>query len=181
MNLESYLDYRLDDVGKEYADEPSLALTDCTVFTSDSQIANDQCLLLRFLSAKICFPRGIHLTEEFALVDAVDKNAARHISVINDIWSYDKEMKAVRLGKEGSTMTNAVDVLADEASMPIESTKRVLYRICREWEIVHDTLVAEIFEKRESPALRIYLKDNEYQMSGNEGWSKVAFRYSVAP
>jgi aristolochene synthase len=111
------------------------------------------------------------------LVDPIDKNAARHISVINDIWSYDKELKAIALNKEGSIMTNAVDILADEASIPIESAKRVLYRLCREWEIVHDTLAAEILAKRDTPALRIYLKENEYQMSGNEIWSRLTFRY----
>ncbi|KAI0533245.1 Aristolochene synthase in complex with 12,13 Difluorofarnesyl diphosphate [Xylaria digitata] len=149
MNLEQYLEYRLDDVGKE------------------------------FLSALICFTQGIYLTEEeAALADPVDKNAARHISVINDIWSYDKELKAVALNQEGSTMLNAVDILADEASMPLESAKRVLYRLCREWEIVHETLVSEILAKRDSPALRAYFKETEYQMSGNEVWSRLTLRYS---
>lgn len=115
------------------------------------------------------------------LIGPVDSNAARHVSVINDIWSYEKELKAVTLlGTEGSTMANAVDIFADEVSIPIESAKRVLYRLCREWELVHDTLAAEVLAKRDSPALRIYLKDNEYQMSGNEIWSRLTFRYSVA-
>ncbi|KAI1289088.1 Aristolochene synthase in complex with 12,13 Difluorofarnesyl diphosphate [Xylaria venustula] len=149
MNLEQYLDYRLGDVGKE------------------------------FLSALICFTQRIHLSkEEWALVDPVDKNSARHISVINDIWSYDKELKAVGLNQEGSTMLNAVDILADEASMPIESAKRVLYQLCREWEIVHETLVAEILSKHDSQKLRAYFKETEYQMSGNEIWSRLTLRYS---
>lgn len=132
----------------------------------DNQGANNQSLS-RLLSALICFTRGIHLTEEErALVGPVDNNGARHLAVINDIWSYEKELEAVTLGQEGSIMTNAVDVLADEVFIPIDSAKRVLYRLCREWEIAHDTLVAEILAMCDSPALRIYLKDNEYQMSG---------------
>ncbi|KAI3337518.1 Aristolochene synthase in complex with 12,13 Difluorofarnesyl diphosphate [Xylariaceae sp. AK1471] len=149
MNLEQYLEYRLDDVGKE------------------------------FLSALICFTQRLHLTkEEWALVDPVDKNSARHISVINDIWSYDKELKAVALNQEGSTMLNAVDILADEASMPVESAKRVLYQLCREWEIVHETLVADVLAQHDSPKLRAYFKETEYQMSGNEIWSRLTLRYS---
>ncbi|KAI1177517.1 Aristolochene synthase in complex with 12,13 Difluorofarnesyl diphosphate [Nemania sp. FL0916] len=149
MNLEQYLEYRLDDVGKE------------------------------LLSSLICFTQGLHLSkEEWALVGPVDKNSARHISVINDIWSYEKELKAVDLNQEGSTMLNAVDIFADEASMPIESAKRVLYRLCREWEIVHDTLVAEILANHDSPKLRTYFRDTEYQMSGNEIWSRLTLRYS---
>ncbi|KAI0904516.1 Aristolochene synthase in complex with 12,13 Difluorofarnesyl diphosphate [Ustulina deusta] len=150
MNLEQYLEYRLEDVGKE------------------------------FLSALICFTQSIRLTkEEWVLVDPVDKNSARHISVINDIWSYDKEVRAAAtLKQEGSTMLNAVDILADEASMPAESAKRVLYQLCREWEIVHETLVAEILDKHDSRQLRAYFKETEYQMSGNEIWSRLTLRYS---
>jgi aristolochene synthase len=117
--------------------------------------------------------------EEWRLVEPVDKNSARHISVINDIWSYDKEVQAATtLNQEGSTMLNAVDILADEASMPAESAKRVLYQLCREWEIVHETLVAEILANHDSPKLRAYFKETEYQMSGNEIWSRITLRYS---
>lgn len=152
MDLEKYLEYRLDDVGKE------------------------------LLSALICFCRGLHLTpEERALIDPIDKNAARHISVINDIWSFEKEMKAVSLNQEGSILCNAVDIFADEASMPVESAKRVLYQLCREWEIVHETLATEILAQRDSHNLRVYLKDTEYQMSGNEIWSRLTMRYPQNP
>ncbi|KAI0187177.1 isoprenoid synthase domain-containing protein [Xylaria flabelliformis] len=160
MNLEQYLEYRLKDVGKEALNPPA-----------------NKCSS-RFLSALICFTRPLCLTkEEWALVEPVDKNSARHISVMNDIWSYDKELKAVALNQEGSTMLNAVDILADEASMPIESAKRVLYRLCREWEIVHETLVADVLAKHDSPKLRAYFKETEYQMSGNEIWSRLTLRY----
>ncbi|KAI0424123.1 Aristolochene synthase in complex with 12,13 Difluorofarnesyl diphosphate [Xylaria sp. FL1042] len=129
--------------------------------------------------ALICFTQGVHLTEDkWALVDPVDKDSAQHISVINAIWSYDKEFKATGLNQEGSTMLNAVDILADEASMPIESAKRVLYQLCREWEIVHETLISEILSKHDSPRLRAYFKETEYQMSGNEIWSRLTLRYS---
>lgn len=75
-------------------------------------------------------------------------------------------------------MLNAVDILADEAFMPIESAKRVLYKLCREWEIVHETLVDHVLSKRDTPTLRAYIKETEYQMSGNEIWSRLTLRYS---
>lgn len=150
MNLSEYLDYRMDDVGKD------------------------------FLGALVRFTQGIHLSkEDLALAEPVDKNCGRHLSVLNDIWSYNKEYIAANtLHEEGGIMCNAVAIFADEASMPIESAKRVLYQLCREWEICHETLVAEILAQRDTPEMRAYLKENEYQISGNEMWSRTTPRYS---
>ncbi|KAI1737102.1 hypothetical protein F4680DRAFT_451195 [Xylaria scruposa] len=63
-------------------------------------------------------------------------------------------------------MLNAVDILADEASMPIESAKRVLYQLCREWEIVHETLVADVLAQHDSPKLRAYLRRQSIRCRG---------------
>lgn len=128
----------------------------------------------------IRFTQGIHLSsEDLALADPIDKNCARHLSVLNDIYSYDKELIAANtLHKEGGIMCNAVDIYADEASIPIESAKRVLYQVCREWELCHDTLVAEVLAQRDTPEMRAYLKEIEYQISGNEMWSRTTPRYS---
>lgn len=128
----------------------------------------------------IRFTQGLHLSkDELALADPIDKNCARHMSVINDIYSYDKELIAANtLHREGGIMCNAVDIFADEASMPIESAKRVLYQVCREWELCHETLVAEVLAQRDTPEMRAYLKESEYQISGNEMWSRTTPRYS---
>ena len=120
--------------------------------------------------------------EEIASVQPVEKNCAKHLAVLNDILSWDKEYLAYQTGHpEGSAICSAVQVLSDETSLPFSASKRVLWHMCREWEIQHSYLV----EKREtdtafppSANLTAYMKGLEYQISGNELWSKTTLRYN---
>lgn len=111
----------------------------------------------------------------------VDMNCSKHLSVINDIWSYEKEVLASKTAhEEGGALCTGVAIFAAETEVSIVAAKRVLYSICREWEAHHDELVAEALTKRDSPELRAYVKGLEYQMSGNEMWSRSTLRYLIA-
>ncbi|KAH9862934.1 hypothetical protein J1614_010747 [Plenodomus biglobosus] len=151
MDLKEYLEYRENDVGRG------------------------------FLAALSRFCMGLKLTpEELLMTTAVSKNSSKHISVVNDIWSYDKEQLASKtLHEEGAVLCNAVCILAKGASVPTAAAKRVLYVLCREWEILHEELVAEVLAKRDTPQLRAYMKTLEFQMSGNEIWSRTTPRYRI--
>lgn len=126
---------------------------------------------------------ALHLTpEELASVQRIEKNCAKHLSVLNDIMSWDKEYIAYQTGHpEGSAICSAVQVLSDETSLPYTSCKRVLWAMCREWETHHELLVANRAVDREFPLgdrLRLYIKGLEYQISGNELWSMTTLRYN---
>lgn len=111
----------------------------------------------------------------------VDMNCSKHLSVINDIWSYEKEVLASKTAhEEGGALCTGVAIFAAETEVSIAAAKRVLYSICREWEAHHDELVAEALTKRDSAELRAYVKGLEYQMSGNEMWSRSTLRYLIA-
>ncbi|KAK1854263.1 aristolochene synthase [Colletotrichum chrysophilum] len=132
------------------------------------------------LSALMRFSMKLDLTaEELNTVHDIEMNCSKHISVVNDIYSWEKELKASQTGhQEGSALCSSVSVLSSETSLDYKASKRVLWTMCREWELVHEELV----ERRRSlqpcsKNLQSFMKGLEYQMSGNEAWSETTPRY----
>ncbi|KAK6072773.1 aristolochene synthase [Seiridium cupressi] len=116
--------------------------------------------------------------KESELVREVEMNCAKHLAVVNDIWSFKKELVAANFGhEEGGALCSSVSIIAEEASLSIPAAKRVLYKMCREWEIRQDELALSLRARCDSTALDNYLKGLEYQMSGNEAWSRTTSRY----
>ncbi|RHZ50905.1 carbonyl reductase (NADPH-dependent) ari1 [Aspergillus thermomutatus] len=151
MGLGEYLAYRERDVGKE------------------------------LLAALMRFAMALELpASELKRVREIDANCSKHISVINDIYSYEKELHASQTAhSEGGVLCTSVHILAQEADFPAEAAKRVLFFMCREWERRHRLLVKRLrAEGLETPGLRAYVEGLEYQMSGNELWSRTTERYS---
>ncbi|KAL9628711.1 MAG: hypothetical protein Q9164_007167 [Protoblastenia rupestris] len=134
------------------------------------------------LSALMRFSMGIKMeADELGGMRALEANCSKQLSVVNDIYSFEKEEQASRTGhKEGAYLCSAVKVLADETNLGITATKRVLWTMVREWESVHNQLVEEkLHGPREcSQAAKLYMRGLEYQMSGNEQWSKTTLRYN---
>jgi aristolochene synthase len=128
------------------------------------------------------FSMDIRLTkEELKSMVALEQNCSKQISVVNDVYSWEKELLASQTGhREGSALCSAVKVLADSTGLNIEASKRVLMVMAREWENVHDRMVAEKSAAPGgcSPDAQAYMKGLEYQMSGNNQWSKTTLRYS---
>ncbi|KAI1843093.1 hypothetical protein JX265_005126 [Neoarthrinium moseri] len=134
------------------------------------------------LSALMRFSMNLHLTaDELASVNDVEMNCSKHISVVNDIYSWEKEVLAAQTGhREGAVLCSSVLVLSQETSIDVEASKRVLWSMCREWELVHEKLVAKRIAPTSLPCkedLKFFLKGLEYQMSGNEAWSEKTPRY----
>ncbi|KAK5657382.1 hypothetical protein OQA88_2952 [Cercophora sp. LCS_1] len=152
MGLKEYLEYRERDVGKG------------------------------LLAALMRFSMGLSMSEEeLEIARPADMNCSKHLSIVNDIWSYEKELLASQSAhEEGGILCTGVATFADEADLSVDAAKRVLYLLCREWERRHAELVREILAQRDTPGLRKYLDGLEYQMSGNEFWSRTTLRY-LAP
>jgi aristolochene synthase len=123
------------------------------------------------------FTMDIRLSpEELSSMQPLEENCAKQISVVNDIYSWEKELLASQSGhKEGSALCSAVKVLSDETYLGIPATKRVLWSTVREWELTHEELAAKIRRAPEgcSSTVQAYMKGLEYQMSGNELWSRL--------
>ncbi|KAF5027082.1 hypothetical protein F66182_794 [Fusarium sp. NRRL 66182] len=134
------------------------------------------------LSALMRFSMKLHLDpQDLESVSNLEMNCSKHISVINDIYSWEKELKALEKGHpEGSAVCSAVSVLSSEASLSYAASKRVLWTMCREWELVHEELAKKRMQSSPgcSESVKSFIKGLEYQMSGNEAWSKSTPRYN---
>ncbi|KAF2796773.1 Aristolochene synthase from penicillium Roqueforti [Melanomma pulvis-pyrius CBS 109.77] len=133
------------------------------------------------LSALMRFSMGLHLTpDQQSSVRALEQNCSRQISIVNDIYSWEKEYKASQmLNAEGAVLCSGVKLVSEEAGLDFEASKRVLWSMAREWERVHDSMAQELLTSvgANSEAMKLYIKGLEYQMSGNELWSKTTPRY----
>lgn len=128
------------------------------------------------------YSMGLRVTStELQMARPIELNCSKHISVVNDIYSFDKEVVAAKEGHpEGGALCSSVQITAAETGVNVEAAKRILWVMCREWELCHRKLVAHVESSLEKPAssLSAYLKGLEYQMSGNEQWSRTTKRYS---
>jgi aristolochene synthase len=116
--------------------------------------------------------------EELAACKECDLNCSKHISVVNDIYSWEKELlKSQDSQEDGSALCSSVQVITQETNVPIEASKRILWSMCREWELVHLELVDKLRKLGHGNRVLIYCKGLEYQMSGNELWSSATKRY----
>lgn len=119
-------------------------------------------------------------SSELDLCETVERNCAKHISVVNDIYSFEKEVAAAKTGhREGGAICSSVQIMAEESALSVNASKRVLFLLCREWEAIHRQLVVRQSDKC-TPAVSAYMKGLEYQMSGNEQWSHTTKRYHDA-
>ncbi|KAI1121946.1 Aristolochene synthase in complex with 12,13-Difluorofarnesyl diphosphate [Nemania abortiva] len=133
-----------------------------------------------FTASIIRFCMALHLSpEQLSVTSSIEKNCARHITVINDIWSFEKEVLVSQKGHcEGGFLVSAVSILSDTATISTEASKRILGGLCREWEAIHDALVKNVLDVAQDKAMMEYLKALELKASGNEAWSKLTKRYS---
>lgn len=126
------------------------------------------------------FSMSLHLTPaDFATVTALEANTGRHISIINDIYSFEKELLASKTQHtEGAYLCSAVPIFAQETEIPVTAAKRVLYVLAREWEVRHREMVREIEEGGAGEVVGRYMQGLEFHMSGNELWSRTTRRYA---
>lgn len=116
--------------------------------------------------------------EEQTSMVPLERNCSKQISVVNDIWSWEKEVRASQSGhEEGSVLCSGVKVLAEATNLDIAATKRLLQAMVEEWNQVHDRLTAEHIAMGCRSVVKLYMKGLEYQMSGNQLWSQTTLRY----
>ena len=120
-------------------------------------------------------------TQELRSVEALEANSSRHIAAVNDIYSFEKEAETAQsCHPEGGALCSSVRIVALETGVGTKAAKRILWTMCREWELCQKELAANCMGQDGlecSNALRDYILGLEYQMSGNELWSSSTARY----
>ena len=116
--------------------------------------------------------------EDLEAVRVVEQNCAKHITIVNDIYSWEKELlQSQKSIQEGSLLCSAVKIMADNAGLNIDAAKRVLWAMVREWETKHETLCNALCVQDRVDSRSLYVQGLKYQMSGNEEWSSTTPRY----
>lgn len=127
------------------------------------------------------YSMALHITDsEVESVREIEMNCSKHISVINDIYSWEKEVAAAQnLHEEGGVLCSSVQIMVNEMDISVDAVKRILRTLCREWELQHYELLAKVKARGPlSQTVQDYVQGLEYQMSGNELWSQTTQRYS---
>lgn len=125
------------------------------------------------------FCAGLYMTaENLELVKDIEKNAMKHITFVNDICSFEKEVLSAKNGFELGALCSSVPIVMDMFGVNKDETTRIMWEAVRAWEVRHFVLVDEIVSQNSSPALAFYCKGLERQMAGNELWSLLTPRYN---
>lgn len=190
--LGEYFDYRERDVGQAYVSYLVnytfgigifSNLLDCSISITIPFInrnLNADCLF-SLLSSLMRFTMGLHISpRELAPLANLERYCGRHISIVNDIMSWEKELRAASEGHyEGAALCSAVKVLSSETGLAIAASKRVLWSIAREFEGAYTEEATRVLGGAEGAPeeVRAYIRGLEFQMSGNEEWSVTTQRY----
>ncbi|KAI9371236.1 isoprenoid synthase domain-containing protein [Aspergillus egyptiacus] len=157
MQLDEYFAFRFRDVGGEF-------------FLAIARFVNG--VRIRMAPCQ----RGLFAKLEEAVV--------RHVILVNDVISFDKEVKEAEAGnQEGSAICSAVPILARNLGIGFDGAKRVLWMACRELEGTFDGLADEVRRGvkngEEKEAAEKYILALRDFASGNEAWSRTTSRYRV--
>ena len=112
--------------------------------------------------------------------EAIHESYGKLGIIVNDIYSFDKELHLWNQDhKEGAKLLNIVSHMSTDAGVSYSTAKRILWVLCREWEIDHQEMVAKVVAGKggADATLKKYLKGLEYVLGGNEYWSETPERY----
>ncbi|KAL8675549.1 MAG: hypothetical protein Q9168_000061 [Polycauliona sp. 1 TL-2023] len=136
---------------------------------------------IAFVAAVLQYAQALHVTAaDTESISAIFTSYALLGVTVNDILSFDKELRALRLNPdaEGASILNMTQALSNDTELNYEASKRVLWVLCREWEVKHQRMVKERLAKKDvSKDLEDYLEGMEYVLGGNEWWSWRTERY----
>ena len=122
----------------------------------------------------------LHLSDEdLRIVKPLESYVSRHVSSVNDILSWEKELKLSQsVSHEGAVLCTAVKIVMDNTGAEAEIAKGMLWIMVREWELAFDHFADAMQKLKDSSQLKVYIEGIKYIMSGNERWSTTTPRYS---
>lgn len=131
------------------------------------------------MSGVMCFSMGLHMKpDELVLVQPLEMNVMRHVTLVNDIASYEKEVLAAGKGFELGQLCSAVPIVMTACGVNELSAMRIMWEMSRELEKQHFVLLKEATEQCDSESVRLYAKGLEFQAAGNERWNLLTPRYN---
>ncbi|CAG7951742.1 unnamed protein product [Penicillium olsonii] len=135
-----------------------------------------------FFTALIRFGANLHLNDtELMKSKPFESIAFRHFSIINDIYSWERESRVSQtISTDGAKPFSSVYIVAKDTRQPFSICQRLLYDYCRGIELDFKQAVDGLREDGSNvltPQLESYLRNLEFFMSGMEAWSQLTARY----
>ncbi|GAB1315558.1 Isoprenoid synthase domain-containing protein [Madurella fahalii] len=117
-----------------------------------------------------------------AALRPLDRVANYHVSILNDVFSFEREWKAARALGEGAALVNGVAVLAREANVSFGAARQLCLALVRAWETEFLSMVKELLGscgrgQEEERRLVRAVKGIERRMTGAEAFSWRTSRY----
>ena len=138
-------------------------------------------LIFSFVAACVRYSSQLRLSSDtLKSLEQIDESYGKLGIIVNDIHSFEKELHLWNKDhKEGARLLNIVNTMSMDAGVSHATAKRILWVLCREWEIDHQEMVAKALDGKRGGdvTLQKYLKGLEYVLSGNEYWSETTERY----
>jgi len=118
---------------------------------------------------------------ETSLLAPLERVANYHVSILNDVFSFDREWKAAQTLGQGAVLVNGVRILADEAAVSVGAAKRLCFSLVRAWEEEFQTMAEGVVDSAGDEDARERLQRAvqgiERRMTGAEAFSWRTSRY----
>jgi aristolochene synthase len=133
------------------------------------------CMALLYWTEDIALNR-----EEIAALEPLEHVANYHVSILNDIFSFEREWKAAQTLGSGAALVNGVRILADEISVSTQAAKCLCFALVRTWEVEFRRMAKEILESsvlKDRELMGRVITGIERRMTGAEEFSWRTKRY----
>ena len=108
----------------------------------------------------------------------IDRNIAIHVCVVNDLFSWDKEV--LDAAETNYDIVNAISIVMNQDNVDAEEARVRLAAKVPELELRHDQLLRQSANPNPlSVESQRYIEFLVCLASGNESWSRLTARYNV--
>jgi len=117
---------------------------------------------------------------ETALLEPLEHVANYHVSILNDIFSFEREWSAAQNLGEGAVLVNGVRILADETAVSVGMAKRLCFALVRAWEVEFKSMAEDLMSRegmKGNESMRRMVDGIERRMTGAEAFSWRTSRY----
>jgi aristolochene synthase len=121
---------------------------------------------------------------ERAILRPLDRVANYHVSILNDVFSFEREWKAAQALEDGAVLVNGVAVLAKEANLSVHAARQLCLGLVRAWEVEFLSMAEELLgsygpggQGEAGSLMRRAVKGIERRMTGAEAFSWRTSRY----
>ncbi|KAK4459712.1 putative terpene cyclase [Cladorrhinum samala] len=123
---------------------------------------------------------GLGREQREGVLRPLERIANYHVSILNDVFSFEREWKAAQEQEEGAALVNGVAVLAGEVGLGVGAARVLCLALVRGWEKEFLEMVAGLDlddNGKDAELMRRAVKGIERRMSGAEAFSWRTRRY----